>query len=390
MNSAASNQKPIPLRVEDSWLLAAVREVLLGRKAVEPPVAQGLDWAYLKRQASLHAVEPSLARYCEERATEVPVAVMEQLRHEQADLRAYNFFLWQELGRLTGTLTAKGVDVLAWKGPALGMAAYGDLSLRQSADLDLLVRAAQMSASVSELSSLGYRENVDEDANTRNLERSSPKVMVDLHQMVVQPHFSLAMEADELLEGAVMVEAMGIGIPVPAPEKLLLLLCVHGSKHVWERLAWICDVALFIRANPNLNWERLREIARACRAVRMLNVGLLLAEGLATGSVPPEQRELAQADSNAARLAKLAWGWLFVPESSHALSLGRARFQIAMREDGRDRWPLLKHLIRQGLTPGKADRECIKLPAWLNFGYYLVRPLRLTGKVLRGVGHSRS
>lgn len=383
MNSAASNLKPIPLRVEDRWLLAAVTEVLFGQKVIEPPGIAGIDWGYLKRQASLHAVEPCLARYCEGRAGEVPTAVLERVRQEQTDLKAYNFFLLQELGRLTGVLTAKRIDVLAWKGPALGVAAYGDLSLRQCADLDLLVRPEQMNEAVAELSRLGYRENVDEDANTRNLERASPKVMVDLHQMLVQPHFSLAMEADDLLRGADSVHALGLCIPVPSAEKLLLLLCVHGSKHVWERLAWICDVALFIRANPDLDWKLLREDARVCRAVRMLNVGLLLAESLSKGTVTNEQLQIAGLDAQAVSLAARAWTWLFLPESSHALSFCKACFQVQMREAMRDRWPLLLRLMKLGLTPSPADRAAINLPQWLSFGYYLVRPLRLAGKIGR-------
>lgn len=371
------------MRVEDRWLLAAVTEVLFGRKIDESPGIAGIDWSYLKRQASLHAVEPCLARYCESRAGDVPVAVLEQMRQEQTNLRAYNFFLLQELGRLTGALTAKRIDVLAWKGPALGVAAYGDLSLRQCADLDLLVRPAQMAEAVGELLRLGYRENLDEDANTRNLERSSPKVVVDLHQMLVQPHFSLAMKADDLLHGATLVNALGLTIPVPSAEKLLLLLCVHGSKHVWERLAWICDVTLFIRANPDLDWKRIREDAQACRTMRMLNVGLLLAESLAVGTVPDGQLQLVRLDAQAVGLATRAWAWLFLPESSHAVSFRKACFQVQMREAMRDRWPLLLRLMKLGLTPSPADRAAIHLPKWLSFGYYLVRPLRLAGKMGR-------
>jgi len=382
MNSVASNLKPIPLRVEDRWLLAAVAEVLFGQKVVEPPGIAGIDWGYLKRQASLHAVEPCLARYCEGRAGEVPTVVSQKMQQQQANLKAYNFFLLQELGRLTGALMAKRLDVLAWKGPALGVAAYGDLSLRQCADLDLLVRPEQMNEAVAELSRLGYRENVDEDANTRNLERASPKVVVDLHQMLVQPHFSLALEADDLLQGADSVHALGLSIPVPSAEKLLLLLCVHGSKHVWERLAWICDVALFIRVNPDLDWKRLREDAQLCRAVRMLNVGLLLAESLADGTVPARQFETARSDVCAVKLASRVWTWLFLPESSHAMSFHKALFQVEMREAMRDRRPLLLHLLKLAITPGEADRAFLKLPSWLGLGYYLIRPLRLISKVL--------
>jgi hypothetical protein len=73
---------------------------------------------------------------------------------------------------------------------------------------------------------------------------------------------------------------------------------------------------------------------------------------------------------------------MFLPESSHAMSLRKAYFQVEMREDTSDRWPLLGHLIRQGLTPGEADRAVVKLPTKLGRGYYLILPLRLVGKIV--------
>jgi hypothetical protein len=43
-----------------------------------------------------------------------------------------------------------------------------------------------------------------------------------------------------------MLPGMALGYP-RGPEDMLLFLCVHGGKHQWTRLAWICDVAEFIR-----------------------------------------------------------------------------------------------------------------------------------------------
>ena len=51
-------------------------------------------------------------------------------------------------------------------------------------------------------------------------------------------------------------------IKLPAPEDLLLALCIHGSKHLWERLAWIADIAGLIESQPSLNWNELVNRAR--------------------------------------------------------------------------------------------------------------------------------
>jgi len=370
-------------RLEERWLLAAGQAVLLGRQPDEVPTATGIQWDSLLRQASLHAMGPCLSRYCEGRAADVPPPVLAQLRQEQANVRAYNFFLIQELGRLTEGMKERGINTLAWKGPALAAAVYGEPGLRPCADLDLMVQPAQMDAAVVLLEGMGYREMaVATGGHTRNLERVSPKAIVELHQMVVQPHFSVSLSADELMRGASSVRTLGGSIPVPAPEKLLLMLCIHGSKHVWERLIWSYDVVLFIRAYPSLDWSGLWKYARQCRAERMLSLGLLLAEGLAAGTVLGEALRKAQSDVTAGKLARQAQEWLFLQEHDYAIMLRKSWFQVIMREAMPDRWPLLRLFGRQIVTPGPADRAVIKLPRGLGFGYYLVRPLRLAGKVI--------
>jgi hypothetical protein len=379
---------PDVARLEDRWLIAAVQHALLGLEVVHPP-ATGVDWPFLLRQASLHAALPSLGSYCEERSDEVPERVLKQLREEQAHVRAYNFFLLQELSRVTHALAAEQVQVLAWKGPALAAAIYADIGMRQCADLDLLIRPAQMETAVALLQRLGYREmKVDTGGHTRNLERDSPKTVVELHQLVVQPHFSLPLETPELFVKAVKIPTFAGNIVVPSPEKLLLLLCVHGAKHVWERLAWVCDLVLFIRAHPHLDWLYLRQCAVKCRGERMLNIGLLMAELLCTGILPPEEALKVEMDADARKLSFDAWNWMFISESSHTLSFRRAWFQIAMRENAKDRCRLLRHLFLLAVTPGEVDRSLIHLPRSLSFAYYLVRPLRLSVAIFFPQKHS--
>jgi hypothetical protein len=382
MNEVATSTGPSLHRLEDRWLLASVQTVLLGLEVKEAPTAIGLDWAFLLRQASLQALGPVLGRYCENRANEVPLGILDQFRQEQANVRAYNFFLLQELGRLTRELAGAELQAVAWKGPALAAAVYGDLGLRQCADLDLLVKPAQIDQAISLLQTLGYGEmQADTGGHTRNLERGNPKAIVELHQQVVQPYFSVPLKVEELLAGATMQSTAGGNIPVPAPEMLLLLLCVHGSKHVWERLIWVLDVVLFIQQNPELDWPRLHQLAVSCRAERMLSISLLLAESVAAGVVPAGELSHAKADAAAQRLANKALEWVFLPETNHLLVLRKYWFQISMREDAQDRWCLLRHYLRLAITPGSADREAVKLPDWLGSAYYLIRPLRLAGKM---------
>lgn len=381
MNDASSRVTPITSRLEDRWLLAAAQTVLLESKLEVAPPAEGVDWEFLLRQASLHALGPCLTRYCEERADEVPPSVLERMRQELVAVRAYNFYLQQELVRVTGLLVAGKVQVAAWKGPALAAMAYPDAALRQSADLDLLVPPSQMAKALEILTANGYHEvDADTGGHTRNLERTAPKTVVEVHGLAVQSYFSVPWQTDDILEEGNTVSTMTGEIPVPSPEKLLLLLCLHGGKHVWERLIWICDLVLLIRATPDMDWGKLWDLAVKCRSERMLGLGLVLADAMESGVVPEEQIRRSMADSVVVKLAKQSYLWLFVTKFTHATSLRRTLYQIALREAWADKKVLISHHLKMALTPSQADRDFLPLPRVFGFAYFAIRPVRLVIK----------
>ena len=64
------------------------------------------------------------------------------------------------------------------------------------------------------------------------------------------------------------------------PEDLLILLCVHGSKHAWEQLKWVCDVAELVRRRPALDWSRVLFQSNEWHCRRMVLLGLAMAHSL--------------------------------------------------------------------------------------------------------------
>ena len=80
----------------------------------------------------------------------------------------------------------------------------------------------------------------------------------------------------------------GFSFPVLPPEETLLLLSVHGAKHLWCKLAWLCDVAGLLTSERPPDLDRCFELARRCGVTRLLCLTLLLAERVAGVSMPGE------------------------------------------------------------------------------------------------------
>src|SRR5204863_6282428 len=105
-----------------------------------------------------------------------------------------------------------------------------------------------------------------------------------------------------------------VQIAQPAPEDMLLALCVHGAKHLWERLAWLCDIAGLIEQHPELNWARLIAKARATGSERMLLLGLSLAADLFGLELPTACRQALTQEPSVSALAAAVRRGLFTPE----------------------------------------------------------------------------
>src|ERR1700719_4530686 len=113
---------------EFDFLMASVRRFF--RPGAMLPSEERLDWSVVLELADRHAVAGFLQRACN-----TPALVNDALWKAQ-----YGLALRAELVRLADLFKKEMIDVVPLKGPVLGVALYQDKGLKDSTDLDLLVR----------------------------------------------------------------------------------------------------------------------------------------------------------------------------------------------------------------------------------------------------------
>jgi hypothetical protein len=375
-----------------------------------------IDWEYLLRLAGRHRLRPllywNLNNTCPE---EVPAAVFAQLQEHFYSNLARNLQLTAELLRLLGLLEAEGIAAVPLKGPVLAASAYGNLALREFADLDILVQERQVAQARDLLVSQGYRPTKPlsgaEEANYLRVQhhhqllRARDEIAVELHWAFTEKYFFHVPDPASVWARVVPVPFAGSTILRLALEDWLLTLCVHGSKHLWDRLAWVCDVAEFIRSQRRLNWACLLDRAHALGCRRMLLLGLLLAYDL-FGTALPLSVLLEAWDDSAAALAAEVKEQLFQEDRLPPGPDEQRCFHIRVREHLRDRIRYCRYFgeipggadrtvmspltrcwfhLTMALLPNDRDRAFVPLPAALSFLYYVIRPIRLLGKRLLGL-----
>jgi hypothetical protein len=343
------------------------------------------DWDYLFLLARRHALLPLLHRGLED-VEGVPDDFRARLRDEFRKNATRNTLLAGELARLARLFEAEGLPLLAYKGPALARQAFGDITLRRFVDLDLIVRPRDVRRAGELLRSLGYAKPVGlTEAHEKFLlrhqhnlayTRDGGLLIVELHWEVAPAHFAAVKVEERVWERAAVVNLFGTEVRCPSPEDLLLALAVHGTKHLWERLAWVCDVAALVGSQPGIDWSYVQGRARESHVERMLYLSLRLARGLA-GATLPEGVAAATDDEVLSTLAGEVTAALFSSTKPSPIGLVRnMSFNLRARPGLRERLDYLRFI----LTPTDGDLAAVRLPAGISFAYYLLRPLRLALK----------
>lgn len=395
MGSALTEKPPDP---EFALLVLCLRAVvgLDVHQQVVVPAEGSISWARFLWLADRHQVIPlTWAALGKKPANALPLTVRALLEQRCRTIAAHNLSLSGELLGLLAAFREKGISATPFKGPALATALYGTLSHRQISDLDLFVTEERFPEATEVLELRGYQ--VEDRA--KNLSRSEIRarfkdvlfthpgtgVHLDLHWSVAEPEFDRKLSSMPVPNCVRTVELLGEAVPMQAPEDLLLLLCVHGLRHRWECLKWICDIAALLLRYPSLDWAAALKSARTLGRERTLLLGVYLASHLVAWT-PPLVLELAiKADSMLPVLGEQI-------ERSHVTEcpqadlytakavLGAVAFdamRLRSREKTSERIAFLLHLLGEKMRPSAVDRQWIALPLSASAFYWVLRPVRV-------------
>src|SRR5437762_4085724 len=127
---------------EAELLLACARTTIDNRTAerIRILLREDLDWSYLFEKAHQNCIMPLLYWNLNAACAEaVPNDVLNQLRAYFQGHARHNLFRTSELLNLLRLLDEHEIPALPFKGPILAALVYGNISLRQFGDLDILV-----------------------------------------------------------------------------------------------------------------------------------------------------------------------------------------------------------------------------------------------------------
>lgn len=191
-----------------------------------------------------------------------------------------------------------GITTIVLKGLATGTTAYGDPSLRDFADLDILLRPEEIPAARDLLAGQGFAPHFEEGAERRllraghALEFMRPALKVELHTELVSRYLRVAFDLSEVWKTSRVVRCAGHDTRVLAAPVEFVFLAAHGAKHEWNNFRWICDIAQLVTRLSGQDRAAIVDLASRLHCSRLVALAAQLVHDAFGVDCGPELEKL--------------------------------------------------------------------------------------------------
>lgn len=363
-------------------LCAPIRDSEREAGRVRSLTQNGLSWSTILETAADHCLVPLVSkRLLEFSGDALPGLWRDRFRHEFVASAHRNLLMSGELVRVLRTLERSGIQAVPFKGPALAQRAYGDLALRQFSDLDIVLPHSQIAQAHAALENLDYRSKNAAEAMVQNripgqyAYRSAARAaLIELHTEKTMRYLPVPLDWRAL--GGRMETVLVGGQPLLtfSAEDTMMLLCVHGSKHFWTRLAWICDIAQLIESREGFDWTRAETIAQKMRCYRMWLLGLALAQDVFAAELPDAISSKIRSEARVIEMSQRVQARYLLSGESAIGAKERVRFRRVSQDNFATS---LRQLSVFATRPTDDDWNSRSLPQWAAPLYAILRPLRI-------------
>jgi hypothetical protein len=330
------------IRPEKQLLLGCARTRFdaAGAHEIRTLLRADIDWTYLLAAADEHSVTPLLYRQLQHAGSaEIPKEVWSGLTEKARRNTIRTLYLTAELVRILDGFQASGVLAVPYKGPVTAAQAYGDVTLRQFDDLDIIVRQRDLAGASEVLASLCYHDQFPGKSSPGapipgeySFVQEAGRSRLELHTERTMRHFPGPIDLDAFGSRLAPVSLNGRDIYTFSPEDALSFLCVHGCKDFWGRLAWVADVAELAQIEQGIDWDAAFGTARCLGAERMVDLGLCLATNVLDAALPEPIVRRLRSNRTCGLLVASVREWLLSDSPAAMGILQRSLYRMRMTE----------------------------------------------------------
>ena len=318
--------------------------------------------------------------------------VLTRLEKDYKKNQLWALLLTQELFKVMELLKQRNIKAISIKGPSLAMSIYQEVSLRVSSDLDILVNPSDIVETDRVLMEMGYeKDNIIKHLSLKQTKLliktfhhftySNPSgIQLELHWRLSNDYYNVPFE--EIWNNKSEITMFGKNLNVLSEEENLVYLILHGSKHAWKRLRWLCDIYEIMK-NKALNWDYILKRSEGLGVLHLLEQTLILLKALFHYQVQLHPMLSKNDRTIATRLAAMSLPFLSSlddePERyGHPLYKEYKKYMLVWYK-GVDR---KLRFLASHFTPNTDDFQSTKLQDKFFILYYLLRLVKILNRCL--------
>lgn len=349
------------------------------------------DWQLFYQLALHHKAYPVLFTSIQKYASDwIPMALIQSLQQKYMQNTIEMLHLSAETAKVSKELTDRGIRNLMLKGPVLAELLYGDLSMRTSKDIDVLVPIESVNQAEEILLQCGFeihqeKPRILNDWKWRDHHSSyfhpKSRVQVELHWRL-NPDTGSEPDFDTLWNRRQQVTVAGSSrIDTLGDNDMLLYLLSHGARHGWFRLRWLMDLDVILRRVPHL--EALKPLAQTYRAEALVGQTLWLCYSVLHTPIGNDSIPFLK-HRRAFKLAFMALDYIkemvqLSPQpATKPLQRHYRKYSFVLMSP-----PERIKFVLSRLYPRSADAKSLPLPKALHFLYFVIRPFLLVWRRMK-------
>ncbi|TYS60092.1 nucleotidyltransferase family protein [Sutcliffiella horikoshii] len=339
-----------------------------------------VNWKAFLKLAKHHRLFPLLYQQLKQMDEScVPDYVLRYLKAIYQQNTFQMMHLTAEMNLLNQQFLKKNIRTIFLKGPVLGQELYGDISLRTSCDLDVLIPLENLGDAEALLIQLGYEkddyiETILGDWTWRHHHvtyfHREKGVKCELHWRL-NPGPSFEPGFNDLWNRKKKSSLLDGSVYLLGKEDLFFFLATHGARHGWSRLRWLVDIHRLL--GQEVNWHQAVHLFTKYHFQRIGGQALLLSENLLNSETPVEVKALL--DKKSQQLAQQAVFYMQYMVNLHTDPVP----QSVSDYHGKHLFSLMSYqqkllYMLSCMFPFPEDAETLPLPKFLHFLYVPLRP----------------
>ncbi|MDP1417458.1 nucleotidyltransferase family protein [Peribacillus simplex] len=345
-----------------------------------------IDWGIFLQLAWHHRVYPLIySKLKKADNNRIPPHVIQTLYKEFKKNTLQMLHLSGEMEKVSELFTENQIRLLYLKGPVIAADIYGDISLRTSKDLDILIPISDLKRAEELLLSIGYEKEVVPNVLNEWKWRShhvvyfhpQKNIQLEIHWRL-QPLPLKEPKFNELWERKRVSTLTSYPVYLLGKEDLLLYLISHGARHGWFRLRWLLDIDQMLR--KGLKLDDINLLISKYQNRKLVGQALILTSELLKTHMNESWEKLKEGNDSK-KIAKKAIDFIKGTESLATITSSNYY---------KDYSKSLKTILQKFFLflilfyPSSADLMTLRVPKPLHFLYFPLRPFlvvwRKTGK----------